>query len=1036
MSFSGLFIQRPVATTLLTLAILMVGALAFNLLPVAPLPQVDFPTISVSASLPGASPETMATTVATPLERALGKIAGVSEITSSSTLGSSRITLQFDLNRDIDGAARDVQAAINAARADLPTSLPRNPTYKKINPADSPIIILSLTSKVYDRGQMYDVATTLLGEKLSQIKGVGQVSVSGSSMPSVRVEVNPNALNKYGFAMSDVSSLIKANNANRPKGVIEQDDHQWQIYANDQSSKASEYAQLLLGYRNGSAVRLSDVASVEDSVQDLRNAGISNGQPAIVIILYRQPGANIIETADRVKAVLPQLQASLPGAMDLNMVLERTSTIRASLYEIERTLLISIGLVIFVVFIFLRNWRAALIPSIAIPVSLVGTFSVMYLCGFSLNNLSLMAITIATGFVVDDAIVVLENVSRHIEKGLSPMKAALLGVKEVSFTVISISLSLIAVFIPILMMGGIVGRLFREFAITLSVAILVSLLVSLTTTPMMCARLLRAKNTESHGRLYQYSERFFDAMLGGYKRSLNWALRYPFCILMILISTIGLNVYLYNVVPKGFFPQQDAGRMIGSLQADQASSFQSVKLKLSEFVKILKSDPAVENVIGFTGGGQRNGGFLFVVLKPLNERNISIDRVIARLRPKLMTVAGASLYLNPVQDIRMGGRQSNAQYQFTLRSDDLEDLRQWTPRLQRALMRVPEMADVNTDQQVKGLQSTLVIDRASAARLGISLRSIDTALNLAFGQSQVSTIYTTVNQYYVVLEYAPQYWQSPKGLEQVYVISPSQGQVPLSSISHFELTNTALAVNHQGQFAAATISFNLPEGYSLSDAVKVTNETMKKIGVPSTLYGSFEGTARAFQDSLKNQPLLVLAAIITVYIVLGILYESFIHPITIISTLPSAGVGALLGLMLFKTEFSIIAMIGVLLLIGIVKKNAIMMIDFALAAERQQGIGTREAIFQACLLRFRPIMMTTMAALLGAIPLAIGFGEGSELRQPLGISIVGGLVMSQLLTLYTTPVVYLYMDRLSQWSRRHKKKKLNEQTLATESQKG
>ncbi|MEI8035798.1 MAG: efflux RND transporter permease subunit, partial [Betaproteobacteria bacterium] len=636
MSFSGLFIQRPVATTLLTLAILMVGALAFNLLPVAPLPQVDFPTISVSASLPGASPETMATTVATPLERALGKIAGVSEITSSSTLGSSRITLQFDLNRDIDGAARDVQAAINAARADLPTSLPRNPTYKKINPADSPIIILSLTSKVYDRGQMYDVATTLLGEKLSQIKGVGQVSVSGSSMPSVRVEVNPNALNKYGFAMSDVSSLIKANNANRPKGVIEQDDHQWQIYANDQSSKASEYAQLLLGYRNGSAVRLSDVASVEDSVQDLRNAGISNGQPAIVIILYRQPGANIIETADRVKAVLPQLQASLPGAMDLNMVLERTSTIRASLYEIERTLLISIGLVIFVVFIFLRNWRAALIPSIAVPVSLVGTFSVMYLCGFSLNNLSLMAITIATGFVVDDAIVVLENVSRHIEKGLSPMKAALLGVKEVSFTVISISLSLIAVFIPILMMGGIVGRLFREFAITLSVAILVSLLVSLTTTPMMCARLLRAKNTESHGRLYQYSERFFDAMLGGYKRSLNWALRYPFCILMILISTIGLNVYLYNVVPKGFFPQQDAGRMIGSLQADQASSFQSVKLKLSEFVKILKSDPAVENVIGFTGGGQRNGGFLFVVLKPLNERNISIDRVIARLRPKLM----------------------------------------------------------------------------------------------------------------------------------------------------------------------------------------------------------------------------------------------------------------------------------------------------------------------------------------------------------------------------------------------------------------
>ena len=1016
MNFAEPFIRRPVATTLLTIGLALAGALAFNLLPVAPLPQVDFPTISVSASLPGASPETMAATVATPLERALGKIAGVTEITSSSSLGNTRVTLQFELSRDIDGAARDVQAAINASRTELPTSLPRNPTYRKVNPADAPIMIIALTSETYDRGQMYDAASILIAEKLSQVKGVGQVTVGGSSLPAVRVELNPAALNKYAIGFDEVRNAINATNANRPKGVIEEGDKQWQIYANDQARTAAEYIPLIVAYRGGAAVRLGDVAEVVDSVQDLRNAGISNGKPAVLVLLYRQPGANIIETADRVRAVMPQLGAALPGAIDMNVVMERTTTIRASLNEIERTLLISMGLVIMVVFIFLRNWRATLIPSIAVPVSLIGTFSVMYLCGFSLNNLSLMALTVATGFVVDDAIVVLENVSRHIEKGVAPFKAALLGVKEVAFTVVSMSISLIAVFIPILMMGGIIGRLFREFAVTLSVAILISMVVSLTTTPMMCARLLKPRREDKKpGRLAAWSERGFAWVLRGYERTLGWSLRHPLLVLLVLGATIALNVYLYVIVPKGFFPQQDTGRLVGSIQADQASSFQAVRVKLADFVAVVQSDPAVESVTGFTGGGQRNGGFMFIQLKPVKERGISADQVIARLRPKLGAVAGASLFLNPVQDIRIGGRQSNTQYQFTLRSDNLEDLRRWTPLLQRALQDVPQLADVNSDQQVRGLQTTLTIDRETAARMGITTRTIDTALNLAFGQAQVSTIYSSINQYKVVMEVAPQHWQGPEALDKIYLLSPTRGQVPLSAIGRYELTNTALAVNHQGQFAAATISFNLPVGVSLSDAVTAVNTAMAQIGVPSTIYGSFQGTARTFQASLDSQPVLILAALITVYIVLGILYESYIHPITIISTLPSAGVGALLALMLFNTEFNIIAMIGVILLIGIVKKNAIMMIDFAISAERELGIGPREAIFQACLLRFRPIMMTTTAALLGAIPLAIGAGDGAELRRPLGIAIVGGLVMSQLLTLYTTPVVYLYLDRFRLW---------------------
>ncbi|MDD5247592.1 MAG: multidrug efflux RND transporter permease subunit [Rhodocyclaceae bacterium] len=1011
MNIPAIFINRPVATTLLTLGVALAGVVAFTLLPVAPLPQVDFPTISVEAALPGASPETMASTVATPLERTLGVIAGVTEITSSSSLGSARITLQFDLSRNIDGAARDVQAALNAARTLLPTGMPSNPTYRKVNPADAPIMILSLTSSSLNRGQMYDAASTILAQKISQLDGIGQVTVGGSSLPAVRVELDPPAMNKLGLGAEDVRAAIAATNANRPKGTLEDAGRHWQILANDQAVKAAEYLPIIVAYRNGAAVRLGDIASVDDSVQDVRNAGLVNGKPAVMMILRRQPGANIIETVDRVNALLPSLRASIPGAIDLNVAMDRTPTIRASLREVERTLMISVALVVLVVFLFLRNGRAALIPSVVVPVSLIGTFAVMYVFGYSLNTLSLMALTIATGFVVDDAVVVLENVSRHIEAGMTPFDAALRGAREVSFTVLSMSLSLIAVFIPILLMGGIVGRLFREFAVTLSAAILVSLAMSVTTTPMMCARLLQPRREGKRGWFYQRSEKLFARALDGYRVTLDWALAHGRIMLLVLAATIGFNIYLYGIVPKGFFPQQDVGRLIGNIQADQSISFQAMRDKLTNYVDIVRADPAVENVVAFTGGGQRNGGFMFVSLKPIAERKLSADKVIARLRPKLAREPGASLFLQPQQDIRMGGRASNAQYQYTLQADDIDQLRLWEPRIRQALSQLPQLADVNTDQQDKGLQTSLVIDRDAAARLGISARLIDATLNDLFGQRQVSTIYNPLNQYHVVLEAAPQYWQSPEALKDVFVIAPGGVQVPLAAFARYEATSTPLAVNHQGQFVASTISFNLPVDVSLSDATRAIDDAMLKIGVPTSVHGSFQGTAKAFQASLDSQPLLIVAALVAVYLVLGILYESLVHPLTILSTLPSAGVGAILALLAFGSEFSIIALIGVILLIGIVKKNAIMMIDFALDAERREGLSPRDAIYRACLLRFRPIMMTTMAALFGAIPLAIGFSDGAEFRRPLGISIVGGLILSQLLTLYTTPVVYLYLDR-------------------------
>jgi len=1026
MHISAIFIRRPVATTLLTLGIALFGAVAFKLLPVSPLPQVDFPTISVQASLPGASPDTMAATVATPLERSLGVIAGVTEITSSSSLGNTRITLQFDLDRNINGAARDVQAALNAARSLLPSGLPSNPTYRKVNPADAPIMILSLTSDSLTRGQMYDAGSTIIAQKISQVKGVGQVSVGGSSLPAVRVELNPGALSRAGIGAEDVRTAIAAANANRPKGALEDGERHWQILANDQATKAADYLPLVIAYRNGAAVRLGDVADVQDSVQDVRNAGLHNGRPAVMLTVNRQPGANIIETVDAVKALLPQLHASIPAAIELNVVMDRTPTIRASLREVERTLLISVALVVMVVFLFLRNGRAALVPIVAVPVSLIGTFGVMYLAGYSLNNLSLMALTIATGFVVDDAVVVLENISRHIEEGMKPFAAALQGAREVGFTVLSMSFSLIAVFIPILLMGGIVGRLFREFAVTLSAAILISLVVSLTATPMMCARLLRAQPKEGVGRLARFSEHVFAAMLGGYRRSLDLALRHSRITMLVLLATVGFNIYLYTIVPKGFFPQQDTGRLTGNIQADQSISFQAMRDKLATFIDIVRQDPAVDNVIGFTGGGQRNTGMMFVALKPLSERDMTADQVIGRLRKKLAHEPGANLFLQAVQDIRVGGRSANAQYQYTLQGDSIDELRSWEPRIRAAFSQLPELADVNTDQQDKGLQTSLVVDHDAVARLGLNQKLIDATLNDLFGQRQVSTIYHPLNQYRVVMEAAPQYWQSPESLKDVFVIGPGANgtttqvptQVPLSAFARWEATATPLAVNHQGQFAASTISFNLPVGVALSDATAAIDAAMLKIGVPATVHGSFQGTAKVFQASLANQPLLILAALVAVYIVLGVLYESLIHPVTILSTLPSAGVGAILALLAFKTDFSIIALIGVILLIGIVKKNAIMMIDFALQGQRERGLEPHEAIREACLLRFRPIMMTTMAALFGALPLALGSGDGAELRQPLGISIVGGLILSQLLTLYTTPVVYLYLDRLGGWGRR------------------
>jgi multidrug efflux pump len=1112
MNLSRVFIERPVATTLLTAGVALAGAFAYVHLPVSPLPQVDYPTISVSASLPGADPETVSTSVAEPLERYLGEIADVTEITSQSSTGQTRITLQFDLDRDINGAARDVQAAINAAAADVSTSLSSNPTYRKVNPADAPLMIIALTSKTLTRGQLYDAASNILQQRLSQLDGIGQVSIGGATLPAVRVELNPTAMFHYGIGLEDVRAALASANANSPKGAIEEGAHRYQLYTNDQASHASEYRPLVIAYRNGSAVQLADVADVQDSVQDLRNEGQANGQPSVLVILSRQPGANIIDTVDQVKAELPQLQASLPSDVNLTIVSDRSGTIRASLRDTKWTLLLAVGLVTFVVFLALGDVRAALVPAVVVPISLIGTFSGMYLLGFSLDNLSLMALTIATGFVVDDAIVVLENISRHVEAGMPRREAALLGAKEVGFTVISISVSLVAVFIPILLMGGIVGRLFREFTATLSLAIAISMVISLTTTPMMCAWILRSPDQRRQPR-----RTFLDRSLAWYERTLAWSLEHGGLVMLALLATVGLNVLLFNVIPKGFFPQEDTGLLQGGIMADQSISFQLMKEKLVRLMDIVRADQAVESVAGYTGAGSGGGGSqtnsasIYVLLKPLAVRKISADEVIARLRPQLATFPGARLFLQTVQDIRVGARQSNAQYQFTLQADQVSDLNEWGPKLLAALQASPVIADVNSDQQQKGLETDVTYDRATAARLGLTVSELDSTLYDAFGQRQVSTIYNALNQYHVIMEVAPRYWQSPQSLDDMYVStsggaatgtqtsnlltagggatsttaiggsgsigaaasasgagsgSSSSGSsssgaasgvaatagasnsvqnaltnaiantghgavssgaavsarqetmVPLRAVSRRSAGTTRLAVNHHGLFASTTLSFNLQPDMSLSDATRAVNQAMQDIHMPTSIHGTFAGTAGTFQQSLSSEPLLIAAALLAVYIVLGVLYESYVHPITIISTLPSAGVGAVLALMLWHTEFSIIALIGVILLIGIVKKNAIMMIDFAIHAERTLGLKPREAIYQACLLRFRPIMMTTLAALLGAVPLALSYGNGAELRRPLGISIVGGLIVSQVLTLYTTPVLYVYLDRFQLWLKR------------------
>ncbi|KFW98308.1 multidrug efflux RND transporter permease subunit MdtC [Pectobacterium carotovorum] len=1024
MKFFALFIHRPVATLLLTLAIALCGVLGFRLLPVSPLPQVDFPVISVSASLPGASPETMASAVATPLERALGRIAGVSEMTSTSSLGSTRVILVFNLDRDINGAARDVQAAINAAQNLLPSGMSSRPTYRKVNPSDAPVMILTLTSDTYSQGQLYDFASTQLSQKISQMEGVGDVSIGGSSLPAVRVALNPVALFNQGISLDEVRQAIAQANVRQPLGNVENSQKSWQIQTNDELKTADAYAPLIIHYNNGAAVRLSDVATVEDSVQNSRNAGMANSKPAILVMIRRAPDANIITTVDNIRAAMPELRASLPAEIQLDVAQDRSPTIRASLAEVEQSLIIAVALVILVVFLFLRSARATAIPALAVPVSLIGTFAAMYLCGFSLNNLSLMALTIATGFVVDDAIVVLENISRHIEAGMKPLQASLQGVREVGFTVLSMSLSLVAVFIPLLLMDGLPGRLFREFAVTLSVAIMISLLISLTLTPMLCARLLRAVPKRSQPRIRGFN-RVLLAMQQGYGRSLKWVLNHARWVLLLLLGTIALNVWLYISIPKTFFPEQDTGRLMGFIQADQSISFQAMTVKLQNFMTIVSSDPAVDNVNGFTGGSRTNSGSMFISLKPLSERDVSAQQVISRLRVKLAKEPGANLFLMPVQDIRIGGREASAGYQYTLLSDDLSELRIWEPKIRAAFSKLPELADVNSDQQDKGAEMALTYDRDAMAQLGISVSAANALLNNAFGQRQISTIYQPLNQYKVVMEVDDAYTQDVSSLNKMFVINNEGKPIPLSYFASWKPINSPLSVNHQGLSAASTISFNLPEGTDLSSATAAIERTMTSLGVPSAVRGQFSGTAQAFQQSQSSQLLLILAAIITVYIVLGVLYESYVHPLTILSTLPSAGVGALLALEWFGAPFSLVALIGIMLLIGIVKKNAIMMVDFALVAQRSSGLSAQDAIFQACLLRFRPIMMTTLAALFGALPLVLTSGDGAELRQPLGITIVGGLVMSQILTLYTTPVVYLFFDKLRNIRRKKPEKDLS-----------
>ena len=1012
MNISAPFIRRPVATSLLTAAVLLAGAVAYSFLPVAPLPEVDFPTIQVQANLPGASPETMASSVATPLERQFSRIAGITEMTSSSLLGATSITLQLDLNRNIDSAARDVQAAINASASQLPSNLPSLPNYRKVNPADEPIMTMALSSDVLPISRVYDIADSIMAQKLSQVRGVGQVAVGGGTRPAVRIELNPMVLAKYGIGLEAVRAALGQVNSDQAKGSLDNGTVRWTLMANDQLFDANHYRSIIIAYHNGAPVRLADIASVRDSVENIYNAGLHNGKPGLILQISRQPGANIVATIDRIRQALPLLKASIPPSIDIDDSEERSITIRASVFEIQMTLLITVVLVILVIFVFLRSFWATFIPAVAVPVSLIGTFGVMYLLGYSLDNLSLMALAIVTGFVVDDAIVVIENITRYIEAGMTPMQATLKGSAEIGFTVLSMSASLIAVFIPILLMSGVVGRLFREFAVVLSVAVFLSLIVSLTTTPMMCARFLKPIRKEGHNWAYRLSENGFNKLLAGYDHGLRWVLKHQPLTLGITLATVCLSVFLYIIIPKGFFPQQDTGSLMGTIQASQDISFAAMRVKQLQFSNIVMTDPAVDTLGGIIGGGALNIGRMFIQLKPLSERKVSAAQIIARLRPKLAVVPGATVFLQANQDIRVGGRQSNSQYQYTLESESLSDLNTWAPRMYDKLRTLPGLRDVSTDQQVKGLEAELVIDRDTAYRLGVPAQTIDNTLYDAFGQRQVSTVFTQMNEYHLVMEVAPQFQDNTDALKNIYVRSSNGTQVPLSAFTHFEALTTSLAVNHQGQIPAITLSFNLAPGVALGDAVNSIEQAALQMGMPASIRANFAGTAEAFQDSLSNQPILILAALAAVYIVLGMLYESYIHPVTILSTLPSAGVGALLALLLWRLDLSVIAIVGVVLLIGIVKKNAILMIDFALEAQRTGRMSPEDAIYQSCLLRFRPIMMTTSAALLGALPLAIGTGTGSELRRPLGISIVGGLIVSQMLTLFTTPVVYLYMDRL------------------------